>query len=74
MLKQNQNNPSEQQPQLNDRWMSVEDLCEYLPFKPTKGWVYVKTYKGSKDKIPFRKCGKRLLFLQSEVDHWLMCK
>lgn len=50
-------------------WMNVEELCDYLPAKPAKqtvyGWVCSKF-------IPYHKKGKKLQFLKSEIDEWLM--
>ena len=51
-----------------DRWLSLTELCEYLPDKPSKatiyGWVHFK-------KIPYYKKGKALFFKKSEIDRWL---
>lgn len=51
-----------------DRWMSLDELCEYLPDKPSKatvyGWVNVR-------KIPYHKRTKKLAFLKSEIDKWM---
>lgn len=51
------------------QWLDIDALCEYLPDKPAKqtvyGWVCKKT-------IPFRKKGKKLQFLKSEIDRWLL--
>jgi len=51
------------------QWMDIDALCEYLPDKPAKqtvyGWVCKKT-------IPFHKKGKKLQFLKSEIDRWLL--
>ena len=53
----------------SDRWFDLNELCEYHPDKPTKstvyGWVSTK-------KIPVHKGGKKLRFLKSEIDNWLM--
>ena len=52
-----------------DRWFDLNELCEYLPDKPSKptvyGWV-------SNREIPHHKGGKKLRFLKSEIDSWLM--
>jgi len=52
----------------SDHWMDLSELCKYLPDKPTLptvyGWV-------SKKVIPYHKGGKKLRFLQSEIDQWL---
>ena len=51
------------------KWLNIDDLCEYLPDKPAKqtvyGWV-------CKKKIPYHKKGKKLQFLKSEIDRWLL--
>ncbi len=50
-------------------WMDLNELCSYLPTKPAKqtvyGWVCDKF-------IPYRKKGKRLQFLKTEIDAWLL--
>jgi excisionase family DNA binding protein len=50
-------------------WMNVDELCAYLPAKPAKqtvyGWVCSKF-------IPYHKKGKKLQFLKSEIDEWLI--
>jgi predicted DNA-binding transcriptional regulator AlpA len=50
------------------RWLNIEELKDYLPDRPAKatiyGWVSAK-------KIPNHKGGKKLRFLQSEIDSWL---
>jgi excisionase family DNA binding protein len=57
-----------EQPTEIDRWLDLNDLCIYLPDKPTKptvyGWVNANT-------IPVHKGGKKLRFLKSEIDNWL---
>ncbi len=52
-----------------DRWFNVEELCEYHPAHPAKQTIYGKV---SNRTIPFHKNGKRLSFLKSEIDEWLM--
>lgn len=51
-----------------DKWMSLDELCDYLPDKPSKatvyGWVNVR-------KIPYHKRTKKLAFLRSEIDQWM---
>jgi len=53
-----------------DRWLSIEELCTYLPDKPAiptvYGWVH-------KNLIPFNKNEgrKRLRFRKSKIDTWL---
>ena len=50
-------------------WMDLAQLCEYLPDKPSKatvyGWVCART-------IPYHKKTKKLSFLKSEIDDWLV--
>ena len=54
--------------QAADQWLSIAELCEYLPDKPVKptvyGWVHNKV-------IPYNKQGKSLYFLKSDIDQWL---
>jgi len=51
-----------------DHWFDIQELCSYLPDKPTKptvyGWVHFSI-------IPYHKGGKKLRFLKSEIDAWL---
>ena len=60
----NQNEPTD-----TDRWFDLTELCNYHPDKPTKatvyGWVNARS-------IPVHKGGKKLRFLKSEIDSWLM--
>ena len=51
----------------NDIWFDINQLCGYLPEKPSKGCVYAWV---AARKIPFHKRGKKLLFLKSEIDSW----
>ena len=52
----------------HDRWMTIEELMEYVPSKPAKqtiyGWVH-------RQQVPFHKRGNKLLFIKSEIDSWL---
>lgn len=50
-------------------WLSLMELCEYHPDKPTKETVYSWVHKNL---IPYHKGAKRLRFLQSEIDAWLL--
>lgn len=52
-----------------DCWMSVKDLCEYLPTHPAEQTVYGWT---SNHLIPFYKNGKCIFFRKSEVDEWIV--
>lgn len=51
-----------------ERWFNIEELCSYLPDRPVRATIYEKVQSR---KIPFRKAGKRLIFLKSEIDVWL---
>ena len=62
---QNQEQP--QSPE-TDTWFNIDELCQYLPSKPTKPTVYGWTQA---KKIPFHKTGKSLVFRKSEIDTWL---
>lgn len=50
-------------------WLSLSELCEYLPDHPSKptvyGWVCNR-------QIPYYKVGKRLSFRKSEIDEWII--
>lgn len=52
-----------------DCWFDLNELCNYHPDKPSKptvyGWVNACT-------IPVHKGGKKLRFLKSEIDNWLL--
>ncbi len=52
----------------NDRWLSMNDLCEYLPGHPVKATIYGKVQRRE---LPHKKIGKRLAFRKSEIDNWL---
>ena len=51
-----------------DRWLNLQELCEYLPDRPARqtvyGWI-------GQNYIPYHKKGKKLQFLKSEIDAWL---
>lgn len=51
-----------------DRWMNLDELVAYLPDHPAKSTVYNWI---SAKQIPYHKGGKKLRFLQSEIDAWL---
>jgi excisionase family DNA binding protein len=55
------------------KWMNLDELCQYHPDKPARATIYKWTCERS---IPFHKDGKKLRFLKSEIDEWLMksCK
>jgi excisionase family DNA binding protein len=61
-------NPKDQGNQPTDRWFSLDDLCQYMPDKPSKATVYGWVCAGI---IPVHKGGKKLRFLQSEIDAWM---
>ena len=64
-LKNGENSSSASEP---DRWLSLEELCSYLPGNPAKATIYGKVHRRE---IPHKKNGKRLIFLKSEIDLWL---
>ena len=53
----------------SDKWFNVQELCEFLPDKPARqtvyGWIGQRL-------IPYHKKGKKLQFLKSEIDAWLL--
>lgn len=53
-----------------DRWLNIDELKAYLPDHPAKATIYGWV---SKREIPFNKGGKKLRFLQSDIDKWLSC-
>ncbi|WP_152269640.1 helix-turn-helix domain-containing protein [Agriterribacter humi] len=50
-------------------WFDLNELCDYLPDKPARATVYGWVHDGT---IPCHKGGKKLRFLKSEIDAWLM--
>jgi excisionase family DNA binding protein len=60
---------SNDKPAEADRWLNLDELCQYHPDKPSKMTVYGWTQAGS---IPVHKGGKKLRFLKSEIDRWLL--
>ena len=52
-----------------DKWFNVEDLQEYHPNHPAKATIYDWVCQR---RIPYHKDGKKLRFLKSEIDSWLM--
>ena len=52
-----------------DRWFNLDELINYLPDKPAKQTIYGKV---SGNEIPHYKDAKKLRFLKSEIDKWLM--
>jgi len=67
-LKNSKQVHSEQPTEIN-RWFDLHELCQYHPDKPTKPTVYGWVNAGT---IPVHKGGKKLRFLKSEIDAWLM--
>lgn len=51
-----------------DRWLNIDELKSYLPDHPAKATIYGWV---SRRKIPYHKGGKKLRFLQSDIDKWL---
>lgn len=51
-----------------DRWLNLQELCNYLPDRPAKQTVYGWIAQRS---IPYHKTGKKLQFRQSEIDEWI---
>lgn len=54
-----------------DRWMTIDELCQYLPGKRKKCTIYKKVHLRE---IPFHKEAKSLAFLQSDIDAWIKSK
>jgi len=55
-------------PTETDGWFNLDELCEYLPDRPSKQTVYDWVHDRN---IPVHKGPKKLRFLKSEVDKWL---
>jgi len=51
-----------------DQWFDLNELCDYIPDKPSRATVYGWVHSS---KIPVHKGGKKLRFLKSEIDNWL---
>ena len=51
-----------------DIWLDIDQLCDYLPWKPAKQTVYTWV---SERKIPFKKPNKNLVFSKKEIDLWI---
>jgi excisionase family DNA binding protein len=60
---------SNEQTTKTDCWFDLNELCNYHPDKPSKPTVYGWVNVGN---IPVHKGGKKLRFLKSEIDNWLM--
>lgn len=54
---------------ITETWFNLNDLCSYLPDKPTRSTVYGWVHQNT---IPYHKGKKRLRFLKSEIDSWLL--
>lgn len=52
-----------------DQWFDLTELCNYLPDKPARATVYGWIHTSF---IPCHKGQKKLRFLKSEIDTWLM--
>ena len=64
LIQQANNQPSD-----TDRWFDLNELCEYLPDKPSRPTVYDWVHDRI---IPVHKGTKKLRFLKSEIDAWLL--
>ena len=60
---------SNEKPTDTDCWFDLSALCKYHPDKPSKPTVYGWVNAGI---IPVHKGGKKLRFLKSEIDIFLM--
>ena len=52
-----------------NKWMDIDELCDYLPDKPSKSTIYVWVAERG---IPYHKMSKKLSFLKSEIDAWII--
>lgn len=52
-----------------DRWFTMDEVVDYDPEKRSKATWYLYTSTG---KVPFHKRNKKILFLKSEIDAWLL--
>ncbi|MBO0324056.1 helix-turn-helix domain-containing protein [Muricauda sp. CAU 1633] len=50
-------------------WMTLDELLDYDPEKRKKSTWYKMV---SESRVPHHKKGKRLLFLKTEIDEWLL--
>lgn len=69
MLEQSVKSLIKSQQESNQKeWMTIVELCEYLPTHPARQtiyeWVKAKT-------IPYHKTSKMLTFNKNEIDQWL---
>ena len=65
LVRQNNSEPQT----ATDLWFDLQELCAYLPDKPKPATVYGWVFTS---KIPVHKGGKKLRFLKSEIDQWLL--
>lgn len=49
-------------------WMTMDEVMRYDPAQRKRSTWYKMTSNGE---VPFRKNGRKLYFLRSEIDHWL---
>lgn len=54
-----------------DRWFDVNQLCAYLPDKPSHTTVYGWAQANA---VLHGRNGKKLIFRKSEIDAWLVSK
>ena len=52
-------------------WLNLQQFCDYHPDSPKPPTVYGWISQNKND-VPFHKDGKKLRFLKSEVDAWLV--
>jgi excisionase family DNA binding protein len=53
----------------SDRWLDLNELIAFDPEKRSKSTIYAYVLRRE---IPFHKNGKKLLFLKSEIENWLL--
>lgn len=53
----------------SDIWFDLNEVVKYDPEKRTKPTFYGYIHRRE---IPFHKRGKKIIFLKSEIDNWLM--
>lgn len=59
------------EPEKKDQWFNLKQFCDYHPDSPKPPTVYGWISQNKND-VPFHKDGKKLRFLKSEVDAWLL--
>ncbi len=55
----------------NSNWLSLDQLCDFLPNSPAKSTIYAKV---AAREIPHKKEGGKLLFHKDEINEWLNTK